>query len=40
MAQLAGFRLRDRWDGWGRTPFTSASIEQVAVYEKRPSARA
>jgi SAM-dependent methyltransferase len=39
MAQLAGFRLRDRWDGWGRTPFTSASIEQVAVYEKRPSAR-
>jgi len=34
MAQLAGFRLRDRWAGWTRAPFTSDSTEQVAVFEK------
>lgn len=34
MAQLAGLRLRDRWAGWDRTPFTSTSISQVAVFEK------
>jgi Methyltransferase domain len=34
MAELAGFRLRDRYFGWARAPFTSESIEQVAVYEK------
>jgi SAM-dependent methyltransferase len=34
MAQLAGFRLRDRWEGWTRRPFTSASAGQVAVFEK------
>lgn len=34
MAQIAGFRLRDRWDGWTRAPFTSESTGQVAVYEK------
>jgi SAM-dependent methyltransferase len=34
MAQLAGFRLRDRWAGWTRAPFTSDSIEQVAIFEK------
>jgi len=34
MAQLAGLRLRHRWAGWGRAPFTSQSIEQVAVFEK------
>ena len=37
MARLTGFRLRDRWDGWTRAPFTSESIEQVAVFEKLPS---
>jgi SAM-dependent methyltransferase len=36
MAQLAGLRLRDRWAGWTRAPFTSDSTEQVAVYEKLP----
>ncbi len=25
MAQLAGMRLRERWGGWGREPFTSES---------------
>jgi hypothetical protein len=34
MAQLTGFRLRDRWAGWTGEPFTSDSIEQVAVFEK------
>ncbi len=33
MAKLAGFRLRERWDGWDRSPFTSDSGRQVAVYE-------
>jgi SAM-dependent methyltransferase len=34
MAQLAGFRLRDRWAGWNRQPFTSDSAGQVAVFER------
>jgi SAM-dependent methyltransferase len=34
MAQLAGFRVRDRWAGWTREPFTSDSINQVVVFEK------
>ncbi len=34
MARLAGFRLRNRWADWDRTPFTSESAAQVAVYEK------
>lgn len=34
MARLAGFRLRDRWAGWDRSPFTSDSASQIAVYEK------
>ena len=34
MARLTGFRLRDRWAGWDRSPFTSGSESQVAVYEK------
>ena len=33
MARIAGFRLRDRWAGWDRAPFTSASRSQVAVFE-------
>lgn len=34
MAQLAGLRLRDRWAGWDRAPFTSDSASQLAVFEK------
>ncbi len=34
MAQLAGLRLRDRWDGWTRQPFTSESGQHVSVWEK------
>jgi SAM-dependent methyltransferase len=34
MAQLAGLRLRDRWDGWTRAPFTSESRRHVSVWEK------
>jgi SAM-dependent methyltransferase len=34
MAQLAGMRLRERWAGWTRAPFTSESEEHVSVWEK------
>jgi SAM-dependent methyltransferase len=34
MAQLAGMRLRARWDGWTREPFTSESDQHVSVWEK------
>lgn len=34
MAQLAGMRLRSRWGGWKREPFTSESIKHVSVWEK------
>ena len=34
MARLAGFRLRDRWADWHRTPFTADSGAQVASYQK------
>jgi SAM-dependent methyltransferase len=34
MARLAGFRLQHRWAGWDRTPFTSDSTGQVAVFAK------
>jgi hypothetical protein len=34
MAQLAGMRLRDRWEGWTREPFTSESRQHVSVWEK------
>ncbi|WP_207943738.1 class I SAM-dependent methyltransferase [Actinomadura sp. KC345] len=34
MAQLAGLRLRDRWDGWTREPFTSESLQHVSIWEK------
>jgi hypothetical protein len=36
MARIAGLRLRDRWAGWDRSPFTSDSSSQVVVYEKLP----
>ena len=34
MARLAGLRLRDRWAGWRREPFTAVSPAHVSVYEK------
>ena len=34
MAELAGMRLRDRWSGWEREPFTSESRRHVSVWEK------
>jgi SAM-dependent methyltransferase len=34
MAELAGMRLRERWSGWKREPFTSESREHVSVWEK------
>jgi SAM-dependent methyltransferase len=37
MARLAGLRLRERWSGWKREPFTSDSAMHVSVWEKRPS---
>jgi SAM-dependent methyltransferase len=33
MARIAGFRLRERWAGWDRAPFSSDSTSQVAVFE-------
>ena len=37
MAQLAGMRLRERWSGWKREPFTSDSRQHVSIWEKLPS---
>jgi len=34
MAQLAGMKLRERWSGWKREPFTSDSRKHVSVWEK------
>jgi SAM-dependent methyltransferase len=34
MAELAGMRLRERWDGWKREPFTSDSRAHVSVWQK------
>lgn len=33
MARLAGMRLRERWGGWRREPFTNDSQRLVAVWE-------
>jgi hypothetical protein len=32
MARIAGLRLRERWGGWNREPFTAASKLHVSVY--------
>ena len=32
MARVAGLRLKDRWAGWEREPFTSTSRNHVSVY--------
>ena len=34
MARLAGMRLRERWAGFGREPFTSESTRHVSVWAK------
>ncbi|MFZ0130342.1 MAG: class I SAM-dependent methyltransferase [Candidatus Dormiibacterota bacterium] len=34
MARLAGMRLRERWGGWKREPFTNLSAAHVSVYQK------
>ena len=34
MAELAGMRLRERWDSWTREPFTSDSRQHVSIWEK------
>ena len=34
MAELAGMRLRERWGGWKKEPFTSESGQHVSVWEK------
>jgi SAM-dependent methyltransferase len=34
MAELAGMRLRERWSGWRREPFTSESRRHVSIWEK------
>jgi hypothetical protein len=33
MARLAGLRLRERWNGWRRQPFTAFSGMHVSVYQ-------
>jgi SAM-dependent methyltransferase len=37
MAQLAGMRLRERWAGWHREPFTSDSSQHVSVWQRAAS---
>jgi hypothetical protein len=34
MAQIAGLRLRERWGGWAREPFTGKGRQHVSVWEK------
>lgn len=34
MANMAGMRLRERWSGWEREPFTSESRAHVSIWEK------
>jgi len=36
MARIAGMRLRERWGGWDRRPFTSESADHISVYELVP----
>nr|WP_081900550.1 class I SAM-dependent methyltransferase [Allokutzneria albata] len=38
MAQLAGLRLRERWQDWTRKPFTGESTSHVSVWEKPATA--
>src|SRR5262249_32897199 len=34
MAQLAGMRLHQRWDGWSGAPFTSDSRQHISIWQK------
>src|SRR5205823_8412087 len=34
MAQLAGMKLRERWGGWRREPFTSEKIGRASCRER------
>jgi SAM-dependent methyltransferase len=34
MARLAGLRLRKRWGGWHREPFTASSGKHISVYDR------
>jgi SAM-dependent methyltransferase len=34
MAAMAGMRLRERWGGWRREPFTADSTDHISVWEK------
>ena len=34
MARIAGLRLKDRWAGWNREPFTATSPRHVSVYAR------
>ena len=34
MARIAGLRLRERWGGWEREPFTDDSGSHVSIYER------
>lgn len=34
MARLAGLRLRERWDGWKREPFSADSKRHVSIYAR------
>ena len=36
MARLTGLRIRERWGGWRREPFTADSTSHVAVFERTP----
>jgi hypothetical protein len=38
MARLAGLRLRERWGGWDRRPFDSASQQHISVWERASEA--
>lgn len=31
---IAGLRLRDRWSGWNREPFTTDSHSHVSIWQK------
>jgi hypothetical protein len=34
MARLAGLRLRQRFGGWSREPFTASSGTHISVYQR------
>lgn len=40
MSQIAGLRLRERWGGWRREPFTGDSRKHVSVWERPADAEA